>query len=140
MPLSLRLIREPSRHGATLGVLFSDGAYLCWTCEDEIREVSGRAVSEWKVAGQTAIPAGDYAIIVTFSQRFQQRMPLLVGVEGFEGVRIHPGNTAVDTHGCLLPGMARSEASVGGSRQAYDRIFPLIDMNPPVTIRIENPA
>jgi hypothetical protein len=38
-------------------------------------------------------------------------------------VRIHPGNTAADTEGCILPGLARHAAGVWQSRAAFDPLF-----------------
>lgn len=136
----LRLIREPSKDGATMGVLFVDGAFFSFTVEDEIREVSGRPVSEWKIAGQTAIPAGTYRIEVTKSERFGRRLPLICDVPGFTGVRIHPGNSAKDSEGCLLPGLSRAKAMVLESRRAFEHLHALIETSTtPVEIRIENP-
>ncbi len=118
--MELVLQRQPSTDGATLGELLVDGQHQCWTLEDVVRP-DGE-----KVPGQTAIPAGRYKVIVTFSNRFQVQMPLLVGVPGFEGVRIHPGNTAADTEGCLLVGMTKGGNTVGSSRLAYEALFPRI--------------
>src|SRR3990167_2920504 len=100
----VRLMREPSREGATHGSLYVDGQWLCWTLEDEIRDV--------KVAGQTAIPAGTYPVRVTTSQRFQRRTPELLEVPGFSAIRIHGGNTVADTEGCVLVGKDRQPGRV----------------------------
>ena len=100
----LRLVREPSRDESTHGVLFVDGRFECFTLEDVVREVEGQPVTAWKVPRRTAIPAGRYRIDLTMSQRFGRILTILVDVPGFAGVRIHPGNTAVDTAGCILPG------------------------------------
>ena len=120
------VIREPSKDGATIGGLSVDGKWLCWTCEDAVREVPGQPVGEWKVAGKTAIPAGTYGVLVTMSGRFGRLLPLLVDVPGFTGIRIHPGNTAADTEGCILPGLTRAGQSVGLSRRAFDQVFSAI--------------
>jgi len=115
----LSLVREESANGWTLGKLAVDGRFQCYTCEDVVRSAGD------KVYGKTAIPAGRYRIIVNRSDRFSRLagrdvlLPLLVGVQGFEGVRIHPGNTAEDTEGCILPGNAIGDAGVLSSRPAF---------------------
>lgn len=103
----------------TIGRLSVDGAPECYTLEDVVRAGP-------KVFGQTAIPAGTYGVIVTHSPHFGRDLPLLVNVPGFEGVRIHPGNTAADTEGCILVGMDRAADSIGRSRLAFDALFPKI--------------
>lgn len=124
--MRLTLYREPSIADATLGVLFVDFHWECFVLEDQIREPlehRGLLVRDWKVAGNTAIPAGLYRIVITHSARFGRRLPLLEDVPGFSGIRIHPGNTIADTEGCLLPGRLRAAGRVGESRVAFDRLF-----------------
>lgn len=70
----------------TLGTLSVNGHVFCFTCEDAVRD--------HKILGKTAIPYGEYQVTVTFSNRFQKDMPLLLAVPGFEGIRIHSGNVA----------------------------------------------
>jgi hypothetical protein len=107
----------------TIGDLAIDGRHLCWTCEDPVREIEGQPVEAWKIHGKTAIPFGTYNVVITRSARFGVDMPLLQGVPGFAGIRIHTGNTVADTEGCLLPGFVRYENSVGQSRLAYEALF-----------------
>ena len=115
--MKLDLIRELGTKGYTFGAIVVNGIYECHTLEDEVRDE--------KVYGQTAIPPGTYAVIISFSPRFQRDLPLLVGVPHFEGVRIHPGNTAADTHGCILPGRTRDveNGTVGASRVAFNALY-----------------
>lgn len=79
--------------------------FLCYTLEDKIREVKGKSVSEWKVKGSTAIPAGRYEIKRTMSSRFGREMLQIMDVPGFSGIRIHAGNSQEDTEGCVLVGI-----------------------------------
>lgn len=104
---------------ATIGELFLDGQWECYVLEDVIRPIGQ------KVAGATAIPAGTYRVITDWSPRFQKNMLHVLDVPGFEGIRIHPGNTAKDTEGCLLVGQTvdLTNASVGASRIAYEQLF-----------------
>src|SRR5574343_976097 len=95
--MKLELIRHAIKDTYTIGKLFIDGTYFCDTLEDYVR--AGE-----KVFGKTAIPTGTYDVQITYSNRFKQPMPLLIDVPGFSGIRIHPGNTAEDTHGCILVG------------------------------------
>ena len=138
--MNLRLIREPSKDGATLGVLFVDGEFYSFTLEDPVREIPGAPVADWKVPGDTAIPAGTYRVQVTQSQRFGRRLPVLVSVPGYTGVRIHAGNRAKDTEGCVLVGRARGPGAIYESRLALDPLVKRLDESPTVVwLAIENP-
>jgi len=121
--MRLRLERLQLDPDVTVGSLTVDGDWACWSCEDAVREVSGQPVASWKVPGKTAIPYGTYAIDITRSARFSRDLPLLLAVPGFDGIRIHPGNTAADTEGCILPGLDRLPKSVGRSRDAFVALF-----------------
>ena len=99
--MNLVLTRDHFGTAHTLGVLTVDGKPFGFVCEDVDRHGGP------KVHGQTAIPVGRYRVDRTFSNRFQVMMPILLGVPGFAGVRIHAGNTSAHTEGCLLPGLAR---------------------------------
>jgi len=121
--VKLDLVRQERSAGWTLGELLVDGAHECWTLEDTVRERDGEAVGNWKIPGQTAIPRGTYDVVVTFSNRFQRDLPLLQDVPGFAGVRIHPGNTAKDTEGCILVGAGKQYGMVTESRVAFQKLF-----------------
>ena len=95
----------------TIGKLYIDGNYFCDTLEDTVR------IGD-KVYGKTAIPAGTYKVKKTFSPRFKKVLPEILNVPGFSGVRIHSGNTAKDTEGCLLLGLNKVKGAVINSQNA----------------------
>lgn len=95
----------------TIGKLYIDGAYFCDTLEDTVR-------TGVKIAGKTAIPAGKYKVKKTWSTRFKKTLPEILNVPNFTGVRIHSGNTAKDTEGCLLLGLNKVKGSVINSQNA----------------------
>lgn len=121
--MKLHLVRDPTEDGATLGRLAVNGVFECWTLEDPVREIAGRPVAEWKIAGDTAIPRGEYVVIVDRSQRFKRDLPRLLNVPGFEGVRIHPGNVPANSSGCILVGQSRGRGRVDMSRLAFEMLF-----------------
>jgi len=121
--MNLLLQRKPSLENATIGELYDGETFLCFTLEDVVREITAHPVSQWKVAGKTAIPAGSYKVIITQSVRFKRELPLLVNVPGFTGVRIHPGNTSEDTEGCILVGTQVMGESIVESRKAFQDLF-----------------
>lgn len=131
------------QNGFTSGELFIDGVHECFTCEDEVREVPGEPVEKWKVYGKTAIPARRFRVTITFSNRFQRDLPLIMDVPGYTGVRAHPGNTAADTDGCLLPGTVATATGVAHSVVAFDALFvkikAAIDAAEEVWITFTNP-
>lgn len=141
----MKLLLERQQRGltCTIGSLFIDGSFECFVLEDVIREIRGVPVGNWKVKGKTAIPAGTYDVLITYSNRFKRDMPLIVGVPGFEGIRIHTGNTDEDTDGCLLVGMEVQGESLTRSREAYGRLYDKLAAalkgGQNVTITITNP-
>jgi hypothetical protein len=72
-----------------------------------------------KIRGATAIPMGRYSVRISFSPKFQCELPEVLSVPNFTGIRIHPGNTAADTEGCVLVGRARGLDVILESRLAF---------------------
>ena len=76
-----------------------------------------------KVVGLTAIPEGSYLVVITKSPRFRRWLPLLVGVPGFTGIRIHSGNMAADTRGCILVGENTIVGRLTSSRATLTKLI-----------------
>ena len=49
--------------------------------------------------------------------------PLIIDVPNFDGVRIHAGNTAADTAGCILVGKERDADDIRESRAALQALL-----------------
>jgi hypothetical protein len=122
--MELLVTRDYKGLTCTIGSLFVNDQFECYTLEDVIREVPGQSVTSWKVFGQTAIPRGRYQVVITMSARFKFETPILLNVPGFEGVRIHPGNTDRDTEGCILVGDTKDVDGefIGNSRVAWQKL------------------
>ena len=141
MNLILKRIHEGETF--TVGQLYEETKYglspICYTLEDKVRQVEGKSVNDWKVQDKTAIPRGTYDVVVTMSNRFKTRLPLLENVEGFTGIRIHSGNHSGNTEGCILVGMTWDGKSdwIGSSKIAMSALLPIIDNSTsPVTLQI----
>lgn len=98
----LTLVRDIRANDAVLGSLYLNGAFVCYTLEN----------------ASTIIPCGDYRVQNSKSPKFKRELPLLVSdkVSASRGIRIHVGNTAKDSHGCVLVGMTREVHLLGGSK------------------------
>ena len=120
--MELKLLRRYCKSSYTIGHLYIDGKYFCDTLEDTVRDL----VTEKKVKGRTAIPAGRYRVVLNWSPRFGKPLPLLLDVPHFEGIRIHAGNTAKDTEGCILVGENRERGKVLNSRATMDRLMQVL--------------
>ena len=119
--MKLLLDRKEYADEATLGDLYVDGVWECVSLEDEL------AINGVKDPGNTCIPDGTYEVLITWSPKFKRRLPLLIEVPGFDGIRIHPGNTVEDTLGCILVGEKLIQVSgvpfLTHSKAAFDRLY-----------------
>ncbi len=116
--MRLKLVRETFTEDSTIGKLYVNDVFHCYTLEDKVRDV--------KIKSITAIPKGKYEVAISFSNRFQQLMPLLLNVPNFEGVRIHWGNYSKDTDGCILLGNTKGVNMIGNSVATYKRFFAML--------------
>ena len=134
--MKLVLIRHARRADYTIGRLEDEnGKKICDTLEPTWRDYRG---GELKIPKKSAIPEGSYRMVVTKSRRFQKYLPLLVGVPGFEGVRIHAGNTSRDTEGCILVGQNIQVGKVLWSRITLEKLMKLIENEKEIYIIIKN--
>lgn len=118
--MELKLIRKVFTDKSTIGELYVNGKFECFTLEDKDRKLESGGKKEYAV---TAIPKGTYQVVNSFSNRFQKYLPELLNVPQFSGVRIHPGNKAEDSEGCILVGTTKSQDFIGNSRGAFAALF-----------------
>ncbi len=111
----------------TIGELYINGLKVCDTLEPPHGGLNQRStlkeVLSVKKKGKCCIPYGTYTVVVTKSPRFKEWLPLLLGVRGFSGIRIHAGNFPKDTEGCILPGWNTRKGMVTESRKALKKII-----------------
>lgn len=153
--MKLLVDRKWKENGYTIGKLYINGKEFCDTLEDKDRGLSSTQslndIKIRKVYGQTAIPTGTYVVEMTYSSKFtgrawgkkyKGRVPQLLNVKGFEGVRIHPLNTAKDTLGCIGVGKNTSKGMITNSTAYYyklldDHILPALNKGERITLTIK---
>ena len=123
--MHLELRRVSFTANTTLGRLYVDGKFFCWTLEDVLRHPGV------KVKHKTAIPAGWYKVVVNTSNKFKRLMPLIIDTPNFRGVRIHRGNDETHTSGCPLVGykwavMSDGDCKIWESTQAENDLTKML--------------
>lgn len=126
--MQITIDRKWKKDGYTISRVYVNGEYFGCNClEDTDRglrqDMSLAEIQKRKVYGKTAIPSGEYECVYTYSPRFKKKLPLLLNVKNFEGIRIHSGNSAKDTDGCLLCGLNTKVGWVSNSRLWTDRLI-----------------
>lgn len=126
--MKLRLLRVDYNESNTIGQLYINDEYFCDVLEDKDRGLNQKDPEsiKKKIYGQTAIPKGEYQIVISFSPRFKKFLPLLLNVPGYSGIRIHAGNTELHTEGCLLVGN-KSGNRIINSRLTLSRLLKVLN-------------
>lgn len=110
--MELKVIRKEFTDDYTIGELYINDKFFCYTMEDKDRGVtkddSINEIKKVKVAKRTAIPYGDYRVILSYSKKLKRFLPLILDVPNFRGIRIHKGSTQDWSSGCVLVGMKRT--------------------------------
>ncbi|MDR1121809.1 MAG: DUF5675 family protein [Dysgonamonadaceae bacterium] len=114
--MKLNLKRIARKPGYTIGKLYVDDVYFCDTVEDTDRglrqDMPLSEIKRIKVQDRTAIPVGEYRMIVNMSPSKKRLLPRLLDVPGFEGILVHRGNTAEDSSGCIIVGENKAVGKV----------------------------
>ena len=120
----------------TIGNLYINDKFFCNTLEDPVRKLPKECPytskgeicqCEEKINRQTAIPAGKYKVVLSYSNRFNKVLPELLNVPHFKGIRIHSGNTEEDTEGCILVGENSVKGQVINSRIIYTKLSKILE-------------
>lgn len=98
------IIRDSIEGDAVFGSLLVGGVKVCDTLENR----------------KTLIPCGEYSLNVSKSPKFNRMLPLVYNdkVSMIRGIRMHAGNSAKDSAGCILVGFGRNGDKLINSRNA----------------------
>lgn len=125
--MNILVNRIAKRDTYTIGKVYINDQYFCDSIEDKDRgltdSMSETEITSKKVYGETAIPTGTYTVTLTYSNKFKKVLPSINNVKGFSGIRIHSGNTAKDSLGCILVGQNKEVGKVLNSRVTFDKLF-----------------
>lgn len=139
--MTLTLKRKYFKEEYTIGDLYINGKWFCNTIEDKDRGLNStmelKTIQREKVYGKTAIPTGRYKVSITYSPKYKKNMPLLENVKGFEGIRIHSGNTEKDSLGCIIVGENKKKGMVINSRVTYNKLMNILKNEKEIYIIIE---
>ena len=131
--MELKIKRKAFEKEYTIGDLYIDGKFFSSTIEDCDRGLTQdmplEEIKAKKIYGKTAIPTGTYEIDMnTISPKFQARswakpyggkLPRLLNVPGYEGILIHPFNSAAESLGCIGVGNNSIKGMITDSSRTF---------------------
>ena len=138
--MKIKVVREVFTDKSTIGSLYVNDVFFCYTLEDKDRGLdqsqSVFTIQAKKLFGITAIPYGNYPLIVNKSPKFGRLLPRLQGIKGFDGVLIHRGNSAEHSHGCILVGYKKGVDCIMESTKAEADLITILQKESTHTIEI----
>ena len=128
--MELKLIRKYRCSNYCIDKLYINNIYFSDALEDPDRGLTDtmnlEEIKKIKIKGNTCIPYGTYNVTITYSPRFKKNLPLINNVKGFDGIRIHSGNTPQDTEGCILLGFNRIKGQVVDSKVTVNKFIDIV--------------
>lgn len=136
--MEIKVDRKWKKDTYTIGNMYLNGKFFGNTLEDKDRGLKQtdpiQKIRTTKVYGETAIPAGKYTVTLNivspkysavkwYKDLCDGKMPRLLNVPGFDGILMHPGNTALDSFGCILVGKNTEKGKVTQSRDYFKRLY-----------------
>jgi hypothetical protein len=138
--MKIKVVRQVFTDKSTIGSLYVNDVFFCYTLEDKDRGLdqsqSVFTIQAKKLFGITAIPYGNYPLIVNKSPKFGRLLPRLQGIKGFDGVLIHRGNSAEHSHGCILVGYKKGVDCIMESTKAEADLITILQKESTHTIEI----
>lgn len=129
--VQLSLLRFHDDRQTTLGLLYVNNNFYCYTLEDAKREI--------KTDGQTRIPAGSYDVDflqeeTEMTKKYQLQFPdwftyhlRLKNVPDFSQIYIHNGGTHKDTSGCILVSdslnISKDNTFLSNSKKTFEMLY-----------------
>lgn len=139
--MELKLKRIYKKEEYTIGKLYIDNVFFCDVVEDKDRGLTNKdplcKITKTKVYGKTAIPTGEYTVVLSYSNKFKKTLPEIKNVPGWSGVRIHSGNTAADSLGCLILGENKIKGGVINSRITVEKLMSKLRGQTKIKLAIE---
>ena len=128
--MELRLERKYRSNNYCIDKLYINGKYFSDALEDPDRgltdTMSLEEIQKIKIKGNTCVPYGTYNVTITYSPRFKKNLPLINNVKGFEGIRVHNGNTPQDSSGCVLLGFNKVKGRVVDSKVTVNKFIDIV--------------
>ena len=138
--MKIKVVRQVFTDKSTIGSLYVNDVFFCYTLEDKDRGLDQSQslimIQAKKLFGITAIPYGNYPLIVNKSPKFGRLLPRLQGIKGFDGVLIHRGNSAEHSHGCILVGYKKGTDCIMESTKAEADLITILQKESTHTIEI----
>lgn len=126
------VIRNVFTNDSTIGEMYIDGKFFCYTLEDKDRALyqsqSVDEIKKVKVQDNTAIPYGKYFITLSPTTlkgvgELDGKLLSIEDVKGFASIKIHSGNTKEHTRGCILVGETKSKNFIGNSKKTVAKLM-----------------
>ena len=138
--MNILIKRIARKDNYTIGKLYINGQCFCDTLEDKDRGLKQSdniiTIKTKKIFGKTAIPMGKYNVVLSYSPKFKKILPLVENVKGFSGIRIHQGNTADDTEGCIIVGRNKIVGMVTHSEDTLKALLQKLNVDESITLTI----